>query len=93
MSKDQQIATSVRLTEFLKRVADWPPPEVWYDPDDAGFVVDWSRDQNHFASVFFRDNSSVVRWGICTRGRHDVGCGEEITASVMDKIKRIAIDL
>lgn len=89
---ESQAASGVRLAAFLKQVESWPQPEAWYDPDDEGFVVDWSRDQNHFASVFFRDNSPVVRWGICTRGRHEVGCGQEITEVVMGRIKAIAVD-
>lgn len=93
MSEKQQNETCVRLTEFLKRVADWPQPEVWYDPDDGEFVVDWSRDQNRFASVFFSENLEVTRWVIFNEGLQDAGRGTEMTEDVIGMIKRIAIDL
>lgn len=90
MSEEQQ--TGVRLTEFLKQVADWPQPEVWHDPDDGEFVVNWSRDQDRFASVFFGENLEAIRWVIFNRGLQDAGRGTEITEDVMGMIKRIALD-
>lgn len=83
-------STGNNYVEFLKSVSDWPPPEVWFDPEEEEIIVDWSRSPVHVATVVFSEDLTISRWSVLSDGEADGGRGPCIPPEAMEKIEKIA---